>query len=100
MDACVTCTRVYHGVQGSAPIAFTFIELEVHMNLAHIPTVVREGVIQRLWTYEPTVFENRKLPRLAPRMGLDMDITEYSGARPVVRRTYRVAPQHKAELNR
>jgi hypothetical protein len=74
--------------QGSAPISFSFIELEVHTNLAHMSTAVREGVIQRLRTYEPTVFETRKLPRLATRRGLDMDITEYSGARPVTRRSY------------
>ena len=66
--------------QGSTPSAFSFIELEVHTNLAHMSAAVREGVIQRLRTYEPTVFETRKLPRLAPRRGLDMDITEYSGA--------------------
>ena len=87
--------------QGSAsPSAFSFIESEVRTHLAHMPEAVREGVIQRLRTYESTVFETRKLPRLAPRRGLDMDITEYSGARPVARRPYRVAPQHKAELNR
>ncbi len=86
--------------QGSAPSAFSFIELEVHTNFVHMPAVVREGVIQRLRTYEPTVFETLKPPRLAPRRGLDMDITEYSGARPVARRSYRVTPQHKAELNR
>jgi hypothetical protein len=28
-----------------------------------------------------------------------MDITEYSGTRPVARRPYRVVPQHKTELN-
>jgi hypothetical protein len=86
--------------QGSSPSAFSFIELEVHTNLAHVSTAVLEGVIQRLRTYEPTVFETRKLPRLTPRRGLDMDITEYSGARPVTRRPYRVAPQDKVELNR
>jgi hypothetical protein len=86
--------------QGSVPSAFSFIELEVHTNLDHMPAAVREGVIQWLRTYEPTVFETRKLSRLAPRRGLDMDITEYSGARPVVRRSYRVATQYKAELNR
>jgi hypothetical protein len=64
---------------GSAtPSAFSFIELEVHTNLAHVAVAVREGVIQRLRTYEPTVFETRRMPRLAPRRGLDMDITEYS----------------------
>ena len=86
---------------GSAtPSAFSFIELEVNTNLTHMPTAVRTGVIQRLRTYEATVFETRKLPRLAPRRGLDMDITEFSGARPVARRPYRVAPQHKAKFNR
>jgi hypothetical protein len=84
----------------STPSVFSFIDLEVNTNLAHMPADVREGVIQRLRTYEPTVFETRKLPRLTSRRGLDMDITEYSGARPVARRSYRVAPQHKAELNR
>jgi hypothetical protein len=86
---------------GSATTStFSFIELEVNTNLAHVPTAVREGVIQRLRTYEPTVFETRKLSRLASRRGLDMDITEYPGARPVVRRSYRVVPQHRAGLNR
>ncbi len=61
------------------PSAFSFIELEANTNLAHMPTAVHEGVIQRLRTYEPTVFETRKLPRLTPRRGLDMNITEYSG---------------------
>ena len=84
--------------QGSAPTSvFSFIESEVHTNLAHMPEAVREGVLQLLRTYEPTVFESRKLPRLAPRRGLDMDIAEYSGARPVTRRSYPVTPQHKAE---
>ncbi len=59
--------------------AFSFIELEVNTNLSHIPTAVQEGVIQRLRTYEPTVFETRKLTRLSSHRGLDMDITEYSG---------------------
>ena len=87
--------------QGVAPpSAFSFIELEVNTNLAHMSETVREGVIHRLRNYESTVFETRKLPRLAPHRGLDMDITEYSGARPVAKRSYRVAPQHKAELNR
>ncbi len=86
--------------QGSVSNVFSFIELEVHTNLAHVPAAVREGVIQRLRTYEPKVFETRKLPRLATHRGLDMDITEYPGARPVARRPYRVTPQLKPELNR
>ncbi len=65
----------------ATPSVFSFIELEVNTNLAHIPVAVREGVIQRLRTYEPTVFETRKLPSFASYRGLDMDITEYSGAR-------------------
>jgi hypothetical protein len=43
---------------------------------------------------------SRKLSRLATHRGLDMDITECSDARPVARRPCRVAPHHKAELNR
>jgi hypothetical protein len=63
--------------QGSATSAFSFIELEVHNNLAHMSVAVHEGVIQRLRTYEPTVFETRKLPRLATHRGLDMSWIYY-----------------------
>jgi hypothetical protein len=64
--------------QGPSFRVFSCIELEVHTNLAHMPVAVLEGLIQRLRTYEPTVFETRKLSRLDPHRGLDMDITEYS----------------------
>ena len=57
-------------------------------------------ILQILRGYEPTVFETRTIPRLAPHRDLDLTIDETPGARPVASRPYPVATQHLPELSR
>jgi hypothetical protein len=60
----------------------------------------QDAIVRILDGYEPTVFETRDMPRLAPHHQWDLDITEVEGARPVAGWPYPVSPQHLPELNR
>ena len=59
----------------------------------------QDAIVSLLETYEPTVFETRTIPRLAPHRQWDLDITEEEGARPVATHPYPVALRHLPELN-
>ena len=80
--------------------SFEFVEREVRHHLAHLGDDQIEAVLARLRVFESDVFETRTMPRLPPLRELDLDITERPGSRPVARRAYPVAPQHRAELDR
>ena len=46
---------------------FDFIQKEVHTQLAHLSSRERNIISGVLTGFEPTVFETRKMPRMAPR---------------------------------
>ena len=68
--------------------------------MSHLSRQKQDTIVGILGTYEPTVFETHKMPRLAPHRHWDLGITEMEGARPQAGRPYSVAPQHLPELNR
>jgi len=76
------------------------VEAEVRDQLSHLSLEKLDAIVGILGGYEPTVFETRKMQRLAPPQHWDLDITEMEGARPQAGRPYLVAPQHLPELNR
>jgi len=76
------------------------VEAEVRAQLGDLSRNKQDAIVRILEGYEPTVFETRKMPHLAPHRQVDIDITEVEGARPVVGRPYSVSPQHLPELNR
>jgi len=80
--------------------SFEFVEAKVREQLSHLSRQKQDTIVGILGTYEPTVFETREMPRLAPHCHWDLDITEMEGARPQVGRSYPVAPQNLPELNR
>jgi len=80
--------------------AFDFVEAEVRAQLGDLSKQKQVDIIRLLEDYEPTVFETRNMPRLAPHRQWDLDITEVEGAQPVAGRPCPVAPQHLPELNR
>ena len=80
--------------------SFDFVETEVRTQLSHLSRMKQDAIVSLLETYEPTVFDTRTMPRLAPHRQWDLDITEEEGARPVAAHPYPVAPQHLPELNR
>jgi len=80
--------------------AFDFVEAEVRAQLGDLSKQKQADIIRLLESYEPTVFETRDMPQLAPHRQWDLDIMEVEGARPVAGRPYPVAPQHLPELNR
>jgi len=91
--------------------SFDFVEAEVRTQLSHLSRMKQDAIVSLLETYEPTVFETRTMPRLAPHRQWDLDITEEwdlditegiieEGTRPVAARPYPVAPQHLPELDR
>jgi len=47
--------------------SFDFIQKEVHTQLAHLSSRERNIISGVLTGFEPTVFETRKMPRMAPR---------------------------------
>jgi len=59
----------------------------------------QDAMASLLETYEPTVFETRTIPRLAPHRQWDLHITEEEGAQPMAARPYPVAPQHLPGLD-
>jgi len=80
--------------------SFDFVEAEVQEQLSRLSSQKQDTIVRILGTYEPTVFETREMPRLAPHRHWDLDITEMEGARPQAGRPYPVTPQHLPELNR
>ena len=80
--------------------SFHFVESEVRDQLSHLSLQKQDVIVGILEEYEPMVFENREMPRLAPHRNWDLDITEIEGARPQAGQPYLVAPQHLPELNR
>ena len=79
--------------------SFDFVEAEVCTQLSHLSHMKQDAMASLLETHEPTVFETRTIPRLAPHRQWDLDITEEEGARPMAARPYPVAPQHLPGLN-
>jgi len=75
-----------------------FIQKEVHTQLAHLSARERDIILGVLAGFEPTVFETRGMPRMAPRRRYDMDIPQRPGSQLVASRPYSVAPHLKAEL--
>ena len=69
--------------------AFDFVEAEVRAQLGDLSKQKKADVIRLLEGYEPTIFETRGMPRLAPHR----QWMEVEGARPVAGRPYPVAPQ-------
>ena len=59
-----------------------FVEAEVREQLSHLSRQKQDTIGGTLGTYEPTVFETREMPRLAPHRHWDLDTTEMEGARP------------------
>ena len=47
--------------------SFDFIQKEVHTELAHLPARERDTILGVLAGFEPTVFETREMPKMAPR---------------------------------
>ena len=78
------------------------MEAEVQEQLSHLYRQKQDTIVGILGTYEPTIFETREVPRLAPpwHRHWDLNITEMEGARPQAGRPYPVAAQHLPELNR
>ena len=72
--------------------SFDFMESEVRAQLGHLSQDMTRDILHILRGYEPTVFETRTIPRLAPHRDLDLAIAKTSGARPVASRPYPVAP--------
>ena len=90
-------------IPGLSPLgerSFDFVESEVRAQLGHLPQDMTRDILHILRGYEPTVFETRTMPRLAPHRDLDLAIDETPGSRPVASRPYSVAPQHLPELSR
>ena len=88
------------GIVAPGERSFDFVEAEVREQLIHLSRQKQDTIVGILGTYEPTVFETREMPRLAPHRHWDLDTTEMEGARPQAGRPYPVAPQHLPELNR
>ena len=81
----LTCT-----FRGSSPgeRSFDFEEAEVREQLSHLSRQKQDTIVGIFGTYEPTVFETREMPHLAPHRHWDLDITEMEGARPQAGRPY------------
>ena len=88
------------GLNSPTERSFDFFETEVRTQLSRLSHMKQDAIVSLLETYEPTVFDTRTMPRLAPPRQWDLDITDEEGARPVAARPYPVAPQHLPELNR
>ena len=88
------------GLSPQGERSFDFVESEVRAQLGHLPQDMTRDIFHILRGYEPTVFETRTMPRMAPHRDLDLAIDETPGSRPVASRPYPVAPQHLPELAR
>ena len=76
------------------------MEAEVREQLSHLFRQKQDTIVGILGVYEPTVFETREMPHLAPHHHQHLHITKMEGARPQAGRPYPVAPQHLPELVR
>jgi len=89
------------GITPPEQSSFSFVENDVRLHLAHLPTGQIDAIVQRLQRFEGDVFETRTQPRPPPvRPGFDVPITERLGSEPPARRPYPVAPHHQPELDR
>jgi hypothetical protein len=89
------------GITPPEQSSFSFVENDVRLHLAHLPTGQIDAIVQRLQRFEGDVFETRTQPRPPPvRPGFDVPITEKLGSEPPARRPYPVAPHHQPELDR
>ena len=75
------------------------MEAEVREQLSHLFRQKQDTIVGILGVYEPTVFETREMPHLAPHHHQDLHITKMEGARPQAVRPYLVAPQHLPKFN-
>ena len=64
------------GLVSTGERSFDFIRKEVHTQLAHLPARERDIILGVLAVFEPTVFETREMPRMAPCRQYDMDIPQ------------------------
>jgi len=88
------------GIATAERTAFSFVEDEVRVHLAHLPAVQIDEVVERLRVFDGDVFETRKQPRPPPEREFDVPIVEKPGMEPPARRPYPVAPHHQPELDR
>jgi hypothetical protein len=89
------------GITPGEQSSFSFVEDDVRLHLAYLPTVQIDAIVQRLRLFEGDVFETRTQPRPPPvRPGFDVPIIEKLGSEPPARRPYPVAPHHQPELDR
>ena len=88
------------GIAPALRTSFSFVEDEVRVHLAHLPTAQIDEVVQRLQAFEGDVFETRTQPRPPPVREFDVPIVEKTGSEPPARRPYPVAPHHQPELDR
>ena len=66
-------------IPGIAPVprmSFSFVEDDVRVHLAHLPTAQIDEVVQRLRAFEGDVFETRTQPRPPPVREFDLPIVE------------------------
>jgi len=75
------------------------VEAEVREQLSHLFRQKQDTIVGILGVYEPTVFETREMPHLAPHHHQHLHITKMEGARPQAGRPYLVAPQHLPKFN-
>jgi hypothetical protein len=90
-------------IPGITPVekaSFAFVEEDVRLHLAHLPTSQIDDIVQRLRLFEGNVFETRTQPRPPPVRPFDVPIVERPGSLPLARRPYPVAPHHQPELDR
>jgi len=66
-DALVGDSGDILGLVPTGERSFDFIQKEVHTQLAHLLARQRDIILGVLAGYEPTVFETREMPRMAPR---------------------------------
>ena len=88
------------GIARAERTAFSFVEDEVRLHLAHLPALQIDEVVERLRVFDGDVFETRKQPRPPPEREFDVPIVEKPGMEPPARRPYPVAPHHQPELDR
>jgi len=88
------------GIAPALRTSFSFVEDEVRVHLAHLPTSQIDEVVERLRAFEGDVFETRTQPRPPPVREFDVSIVERPGLEPPARRPYPVAPHHQPELDR
>ena len=67
--------------------SFTFVEDDVRLHLAHLPTSQIADIVQWLRLFEGNVFETRTQPRPPPVWLFDVPIVERPGSLPPARRS-------------